>query len=188
MHFLKFIPGELGTRYARALVDVITRPGAATTPEKVTAELSDFVAVLEGSRELRNVLTSPAVAPRDKAAVISGLASRLGMSRTTQNFLKVVVDRRRLDLLDQMLTAFETLLDERLGMARAEVASAQPLESGQQHLLAARLTEVTGRKVRLRLSVDPKLLGGVAVQIGSTMYDGSVRGKLEAIERRLATE
>ena len=178
----------LANRYARALVDVITKPGAAVTPEKTTAELESFVSTFQASPELRNVLISPAVAPQKKRAIIAGLGERLGLSRTTQNFLYVITNHRRLGLLDQILAAIERLLDERLGVVRAEVASAQPVEPEQQSAVAAGLGKVTGKQVRARFSVDPSLLGGVVARIGSTIYDGSVRGRLQALERRLIAE
>jgi len=178
----------VATRYARALVDVVTKPGAASTPEAATAELDSFAAAFAVSAELRNVLLSPAIAPVKKKAVIAGLASRLGLSRTTRNFLYVVADHRRLGMLPEMRAAFQGLLDERLGIVRVDVASAQPIDAGQQQALAARLGERTGRQVRLNCSADPALLGGLVARIGSTIYDGSVRGRLRAIERRLATD
>ena len=178
----------LATRYARALVDVATKAGAATTPEKTAVELADFIAVLNRSAELRGVLVSPAVAPAKKKLIITEIGARLGLSRTTLNFLRVVIDHRRLALLPEMLPAFQALLDERMGVVRAEVASAQAVDPDQQSALAARLGALTGKRARLHFTVDPSLLGGVVARIGSTIYDGSVRGRLQAIGRRLAAE
>jgi F-type H+-transporting ATPase subunit delta len=137
---------------------------------------------------LRTVLASPAVVPNQKKALVAALAARLGLAAVTQNFLRVVIDHRRLALLDEMIEAFEKILDERRGIVRAALASPQPVEPDQQSLLAARLASVTGRQVRLNVSVDPALLGGAVARIGSTVYDGSLRGRLRALERRLAQE
>jgi len=178
----------LTNRYARALVDVVTRPGAAGGPEAVVGELRAFVAALRSSVELRNVLVSPAVAPAKKRAIIDIIGARLELSRSARNFLCVVIDHRRVGLLEEMTTAFEVLLDERRGVVRADVASAQPIEPGQQEGLAGRLGTLTGRQVRLRFTVDTALLGGLVVRVGSTVYDGSVRGRLRALGRRLAAE
>lgn len=180
--------GALANRYGRALVDVVTRPGAAVTPEKATTELADFLVALEASPALRNVLISPAVAPGKKTAIIAELGRRLDLSRTIQNFLRVVIDHRRLALLEEMAAAFEAQLDERRGVVRARIASAQPVDSDQQSALAAGLGQLTGRQVRLDFSVDAKLLGGLVARIDSTIYDGSVRGRLRALGRRLAAE
>jgi F-type H+-transporting ATPase subunit delta len=179
--------GALANRYASALVDVVSRtpvPG----PEKTAAELAAFLAAFHASLDLRNVLLSPAVAPDKKKAVILALGARIGLSGTTANFLRVVTDHRRLGLLDEMLAAFQALLDERHGILRADVASAQPVQEDLQSALAAGLSRVTGKQVRPRFTVDPALLGGVVARIGSTIYDGSVRGRLHVLGRRLAAE
>lgn len=180
--------GALANRYARALVEVATKPGASVSPEQIIDELRSFIGVLNASAELRNVLLSPAVTPDKKKALLDALGQRLVISATTRNFLRVVMDHRRLAYLEQMLSGFQTLLDEQMGIVRAEVTAAQPVESGQQAAMAARLGELTGKKVRLDFSVDARLLGGVVARIDSTIYDGSVRGQLRAIERRLATD
>ena len=178
----------LANRYARALVDVAVKPGAAETPERIAVELADFLTAFRSSAELRSVLVSPAVAPEKKRSVLAGLGEKLGLGRTTQNFLRVVIDHRRLALVGEMLSAFQALLDERAGIARAEVTAAQPVEETQQAALAEKLSGVTGKRVRAQFAVDPALLGGAVARIGSTIYDGSVRGRLRAIGRRLAAE
>jgi F-type H+-transporting ATPase subunit delta len=181
----------LANRYAQALVDVVTGTApvsAGLTPEKITGELRDFIAAFRSSTDLRNVLESPAAAPDKKKAIIAELGQRLGLSRVAQNFLLTVTAHRRLRLIEEMLESFETLLDERMGIVRAEVAAARPVDGEQQSALAARLGALTGKQVRLHLSIDPSLLGGVVARIGSTIYDGSVKGQLHALGRRLATE
>jgi F-type H+-transporting ATPase subunit delta len=178
----------LANRYARALADVVTAPGSEVTAEEAVAQLGAFAALLESSSELRRVLTSPTVPPARKKALLARLGSRLGVARTTQNFLYVVSDHRRLGLLGQMREALEKLLDERMGVARAAIASAQPIEAVHQAALAGKLSRLTGKQARLEFAVDPALLGGVVARIGSTIYDGSVRGRLRALGRRLATE
>jgi len=100
----------------------------------------------------------------------------------------VVAHHRRLLLLAEMLSAFQVLLDERAGIVRAEVAAAQPMEEPQQAALAEKLSRVTGKRVLPQFAVDPALLGGAVARIGSTIYDGSVRGRLRAIGRRLAAD
>ena len=91
-------------------------------------------------------------------------------------------------LLGEMIDGLEKVLDERAGVVRAGITAAQPVETAQQSLLAGRLGALTGRQVRLDYAVDPGLLGGAIARIGSTIYDGSVRGRLRALERRLAQE
>ena len=182
------MPAALANRYARALVEVAVKPGAAQTPERIAAELADFLAAFHSSAELRGVLVAPSVAPDKKKSVLAGLADKLGLGRTTQNFLRVVIDHRRLPMLGEMLAAFQAALDERAGVVRAEVTAAQPVEETQQVALAEKLSAVTGKRVLPQFAVDPALLGGAVARIGSTIYDGSVRGRLQAMGRKLATE
>jgi F-type H+-transporting ATPase subunit delta len=177
----------LANRYARALVEVLTLPGAAA-PDALLGELSAFLEVFRGSSDLRNVLLSPAVAPQKKKDLIAALGARLSLGRVSRNFLYVVTDHRRLNLLGEMLAAVEALLDERRGVVRADITTAQPAAPDQQAALAGKLSHKTGRQVRATYSTDPALLGGAVVRIGSTVYDGSVRGQLAALQRRLGAE
>ncbi len=182
------MPAALAGRYARALADVVSAPGADLTADAAISQLRDFAAALASSSELRTVLVSPAVPPDKKKALVATLAVRLGLAGTTQNFLRVVIDHRRLTLLGEMIEALQKVLDERSGIIRARIVAAQPVEPPQQSLLADRLSRLTGSQVRLDFSVDPALLGGLVARIDSTIYDGSVRGRLRALQRRLASE
>lgn len=180
--------GALANRYARALADVTTKPGAPVSVDKVTAELADFIAVLDASAELRHALASPAIPQKSKKALVGQLSGRLGLSGITRNFLLIVVDHRRAGLLPEILAAFQAQLDERMGVARAEVAAAQPVEDEQRAAMAERLGRLIGKQVRLNVTIDPSLLGGAVARVGSTIFDGSLRGQLHALERKLATE
>ena len=175
------------SRYASALVDVVTAQAAAD-PANVVQELRAFEGVLAESAELRNSLASPAVAPGRKRAVVRRIAEKLGIGRIPRNFLLVLTDHRRIATLSQVIDAFDVKLDERLGFVRAEVRSARELEQRQRSALEEGLARLTGKKVRARFAVDAGLIGGVVARIGSTIYDGSVRGQLDNLSRRLATE
>ena len=178
----------LASRYAGALVDVVTGPRAAAQPQQVSGELRSFQQALEGSSELHNALTSPAVAPSRKKAVVAKILARMGGSGITRNFLFVLIDHHRIAALADIVDAFEQLVDERLGFTRAEVTSARPLNETQQGAVLSQLERLTGKRVRPRFGVDEALIGGVVARIGSTVYDGSVRGQLESLGRRLASE
>jgi len=140
---------------------------------------------LSASSDLPAVLLSPAVPPARKRAVVSRLAAQLGVSTLVQNFLFVVIDRRRIAMLKDIRQAFETLLDERVGVVRADVSSARELASAQREKIRQQLARATGKQVRCEFAVDGDLVGGVVVRVGSTIYDGSVRGQLEALRQRL---
>jgi F-type H+-transporting ATPase subunit delta len=178
----------LASRYASALVDVATDPRSGVDPHQVLRDLRSFAEVFTGSPELRNALTSPSVPPARKRAVVGRISEMLAVSRIARNFLFVLTDRRRIGMLAEDLEAFELLLDERLGFTRADVSSAGELDQPQRDALAHRFEQLTGRKMRMRFSVDGGLIGGLVARIGSTVYDGSVRGQLEVLGKRLLSE
>ena len=178
----------IATRYANALADVVTAPSGGVLPEDALRELRDFESTLRSSAELYNSLTSPAVPPARKRAVVGRIADELKLSRVTRNFLFVLIDHRRIASLDAVVHSLETTLDERLGFARADVTSARELSEAQRAALNQQLERTTGKRIRMHFAVDAALIGGVVARIGSTVYDGSVRGQLEALGRRLSTE
>jgi len=143
-------------------------------------------ALIAGSADLRNALLSPAVSPSRKRAVMAKLTAELNIARPVRNFLYVIIDHRRVVNFSSIVEAFEALLDERLGYVRADVASAQPLPDGQRQRLEAEISRVAGRKAKLKFTVDPALVAGVVARIGSTVYDGSVRGQLDKLRVMLA--
>ncbi|MGO9010414.1 MAG: ATP synthase F1 subunit delta [Bryobacteraceae bacterium] len=175
------------TRYANALADVVTAAGSALAPQNAVAELRTFESALR-SAELRNALITPAVPPGRKRAVVGRVADILGLSRITRNLLFVLIDHRRIAAFSDVVNAFEQVLDERLGFARAQVASARELSEGQRAALTAALEKASQKRLRAQFAVDPALIGGVVARIGCTVYDGSVRGQLQVLERRLSAE
>jgi F-type H+-transporting ATPase subunit delta len=128
------------------------------------------------------------VPPGRKRAVVGRIADTLKLSRITRNFLYVLIDHRRISGLPDILHSLEVIVDERLGFARAEVSSARELTEAQRTALNARLERMTGKRIRMRFTVNPALIGGAVARIGSTVYDGSVRGQLDSLGRRLVTE
>jgi F-type H+-transporting ATPase subunit delta len=178
----------LASRYASALVDVATGPKSGLDPHQVLRELRAFEEVYAGSVELRNALTSPSVPPARKRAVVGGIGDKIAISRITRNFLFVLSDHRRFSLLHEVLEAFDLLLDERLGFTRAEISSARELSQPLRDAVSHQLERLTGKQVRMRYTVDRELIGGLVARIGSTVYDGSVRGQLQALGKRLAAE
>jgi F-type H+-transporting ATPase subunit delta len=176
------------TRYARALADVVMAPGSGTSAEKALAELRDFNAAIRSSVELRHALQSPAVAAGRKRAVVSKLAEPMGIGGKIRNFLFVVIDHRRTNLLPAIAEALEAAIDERMGRVRADVRTARDLSEDQRRAIAAALAGVAGMEVRCEFGTDENLLGGVTASVGSTVYDGSVRGRLESLRRRMVVE
>ncbi len=182
------MPAAVAARYARALVDVVLGPTAGVEPERVLAELRAFQLALSESVALSTILSSPAIAPARKRSVVNRLAESANASRPVRNFLLVLIDHRRAGMLPEIISAFERMVDERLGMVQVEVVSALPLSDRQREALTWRLERTTGKKVSLNLQVNGELIGGILVRMGSTVYDGSVRGQLETLGRRLRAQ
>lgn len=178
----------VAARYANALADVVTASTSVLAPQKAVAELRAFESALEGSHELREALTTPAVPNSRKKAVIGRIADVLEISRVPRNFLFVLTDHRRIASLAAIRQQFEDVIDERLGFARADVESAAQLSEQQQAALNAQLERLTGKRIRMHFAVDPALIGGAVARIGSTVYDGSVRGQLASLKHRLTAE
>ena len=178
----------VATRYAHALADVVTSPTSKTGAGVTITELRSFEAALRSSFELQNALTTPAVPAARKRAVVGRIAEVLQLSRISRNFLFVLVDHRRITSLSDIIHSFELVVEERLGFARAEVRSASELTEPQRAALTRQLERLTGKRIRARYAVDVVLIGGVVARIGSTVYDGSVRGQLNSLQRRLGAE
>lgn len=178
----------VANRYARALADIAFAPGSGLDAAAALTQLRAFAQLPRDYADLKNVLLSPAVGAARKHAVVAKLGEPLGLHRLVKNFLFVLVDHRRVAMLDEIVAAFEAAVDERTGRVRAQVSSASALPVTEQLLLEQQLGTMTGKKVRCDFEVDPDLLGGVSVRVGSTIYDGSVRGRLNALKRRLSAE
>jgi F-type H+-transporting ATPase subunit delta len=172
-------------QYATALADIVLEQGAA---EPTRVQLQDFRVAYEESAELRNFLASPAVSRESKHAVIEKLVARLGASRIIRNFLFVMSDNQRVHLLPEIEQTFEAVLRQRQGVAEAEVTSAMELSEGQKTNLLRTLERLSGKKIQAKYSLDSSLLGGAVVRVGDTIYDGSVRNKLNQLRAQLASE
>jgi F-type H+-transporting ATPase subunit delta len=172
-------------RYARALMEVVTSPAMPMDPNKAVEELRAIHQMVAESADLHNALLSPAVSVPRKRAVLARLLQPFGASPAVRNFLFVVIDHRRIDELGSMVEAFDALLDERLGLVRADVASANLLTEAQKSSLEGELSRLSGKRAKLTFVIDPTLIGGVVAKMGSRVYDGSVRGQLEKLRVKL---
>lgn len=178
----------VGMRYAKALLDILMAPGSKVNPQDAREQLRDVAATIDTSSTLKAALLSPAVPPARKRAVIGRLIDPLHVSKPVRNFLYVVIDHRRIMQLSSIVDAYEAQLDERLGFVRAEVSSALLLNDEQKESLEAELSRLSGKKAKAAYMIDPSLIGGVVARLGSTVYDGSVRGQLERLRTKLLSE
>ena len=175
----------VANRYAQALVDVVTAPDSGVAPEQAESQIRLFEDLFAESAELRTILLNPAVPPPRKRAVIARLADATGASEIIRNFLYVIIDHRRLNVFKEIRVAIQDLLDERIGLVRADVSSAAALSEAQRERIRQELSRITGKQVRCEYTVEDELIGGAVVQVGSSVFDGSIRGRLEALRDHL---
>jgi F-type H+-transporting ATPase subunit delta len=176
------MPTAVANRYARALADVVAATG---NYRQVLEELGDFAAAYRESAELREICETPAVALAQKLGVLEAIARRLGSSHATLNFLRVLLSHYRLPLLEEAIQAFRNVAYARLGIVQVKISSAADLTNQEQGLLRTRFNELTRQQSELEFRLDRDLIGGIVAQIGSTVYDGSIRGHLNRIREQL---
>jgi len=168
-------------RYATALIDVLY-------PDKAEAgllQLQSFASLLKEHPDSRRYLENPAMTGVRRDRLLKEISVALGFDRRVANFINILTDRNRLPILEEILAEYQRLMDKRLGIIRARVTAARALDPGQQRELAHRLQQSTGKQVRMEVAIDASLIGGVVAQVGSTIYDGSVRQQLQAFKSRL---
>ena len=174
-------------RVARPYAEALLR--AARTTESALAtrqELGRFAELLAGNPALGRAFASPGVALDAKRRVFDQVAAGAAVGPLAKSFLALLLANHRLARLPEMLEAFDSLLNRRLGVVEAEVTTAEPLAGEQSGRLAAALGKLVGAQVKLRLRVDPALVGGFVARVESARFDASVRGQLDRLARRLA--
>ena len=170
--------------YARAFADVVM--SKRLDPAVTLAEAQQMAALARENKGLREVWDAPAISADQKRAVLDSIAQRAGISRTVRNFVAVLIDHRRTRLLSEIVGQFSQELNQRMGFAEAEVTTARELSADERNRLEGDLARVTSKRIRARYSHDPAILGGAIARVGSTVYDGSVKGQLERIRQLLA--
>jgi F-type H+-transporting ATPase subunit delta len=169
--------------YARAFADVVmnNRLDAARTLN----EAQQIGSLVRESKALRDVFDAPSIPAEQKRSLLDAIVQRAGISRPVRNLVAVLIDKRRTKFLDEIVEQFAQELNQRLGFAEAEITTARELGSDERAKLEADLARVTGKKIRARYGQDRTILGGAVARVGSTVYDGSVRGQLARIRQEL---
>jgi F-type H+-transporting ATPase subunit delta len=173
-------------RYARAFADVVA--DSKGDPDKAVAELEQIVSLVESSSELRHIFENPSVVHKQKLNLLDAIIKRIGGSKYLRNFVAVLIDHKRIGQIRDIAQQFKQELDQRMGIAQAEVSSARELTAAEKKSLEGRLAAMTGKTVRASYSQERGLLGGAVVRIGSTIYDGSVKGQLQRMKEEIAGE
>lgn len=169
--------------YGRAMSDVVVDRGLDAA--RVSSELESIRTVLGESADLRTVWDSPSVASDQKLSLLDAIAKKLGISREVRNFVAVLISNRRIHAYGEIAKNAIEQINDRLGIAEAEIVSVRELGTEERRRLEDQVTKVTGKRLRVRYALDPKLMGGVVVKVGSTIYDGSVRGQLQRMKEQL---
>jgi F-type H+-transporting ATPase subunit delta len=170
-------------RYAEAFADVVT--DAKLDTAAIDRQFSDFLATWEGSSELRTFFVNPAVPAPQKIAILDKLNARLGMQKELRNLVAVLTQNDRIGHVVEVAAAYRRILQRQLGIRPAEIVTARELSAGERSSLVAELAKLAGAKIDPSFKLDSSILGGAVVRIGSTVYDGSVRGRLNRLKEAL---
>ena len=170
---------EAAERYAAAFFDLAKDAGAI---DGAASDAGALKALLAESEDLRRLVESPAFSTEDKQAGLVAVAEKAGLDPLVRQFLGVLAGNRRAHELSEVITAFEDLVAKHRGVTTAEVTTARPLSEAQAAELAATLKTAVGRDVEMRTDVQPEILGGLIVKVGSRMFDSSLKTKLEGLK------
>jgi F-type H+-transporting ATPase subunit delta len=175
----------IASRYARAFADVVF--SMKLDPNTTVSEVRSMQQLVQDNIELRRVWEDPSIPAEQKRAVLDGLVQKLGSSRQVRNFFAVLIDHRRVSQLDDIVAEFQHEINDRLGFAEAEISTARALTDSEKRELENQISQLTGKRIQAKYVIDSKLLGGAVVQLGSTIYDGSVHGQLQRLREELAS-
>ncbi len=169
-------------RYAQSLFELADESGVSS---QIEAELVGLQALIDSSPDFQRLISSPVFSAEEQLRAVSSIADKAGMSGLAGNFLRVVAQNRRLFAVPAMIRAYREIAAAARGEVTAEVTSAHALTPAQQEELAATLRTVAGKDVTIQARVDPALLGGLVVRLGSRQIDTSLRTKLNMLELAL---
>jgi F-type H+-transporting ATPase subunit delta len=175
---------SVASTYSRAFADVVL--SAHLDVNRALLDLRAIATLLAESSDLRRVWENPAIPAEQKRRVLDVIAERDGISKQARNLIAVLIDHRRIHFLGPVITQLEKELDARLGFAEAEITSVRELIDSERREFETQVGKLTGKKVRARYTQDASLLGGAIVRVGSTIYDGSVKGQLERIREQIS--
>jgi F-type H+-transporting ATPase subunit delta len=172
----------LAGRYAVALFELAQEQGAL---DVVAGDLQRLREMLVESADLERLIRSPVLSREEQARALTALGERAGFAPLTRQFLGLLAHKRRLFALPEVIEAYDAMLAEHRGEVGAEVVSAVPLSQEQLESVQRQLATAVGQSVKLSIAVDPSLLGGLLVRVGSRMIDASIRTKLHQLELAL---
>jgi len=170
-------------RYATAFADVVA--DARLDSAAIDRQFNDFLATWSGSRELREFFVNPAIPAVQKVAILDKLNAKLGLQKQLRNLIAVLINNDRVGHVNEVAAAYRAILQERSGVRPAEIVTARELGKDERAALVAEVTKLAGGKIDASFKLDRSILGGTVVRVGSTVYDGSVRGRLDRLKEAL---
>ncbi len=176
---------SVASTYARAFADVVL--SGHLDPKRAVGGLHRILDLLAESEDLRRVWENPAVPAEQKRKLLDAIVEREGIEHHVRNLIAVLIDHRRMQFLGRIVEQLRKELDARMGFAEAQITSARELGDAEKRSLESQIEKATGKKVRAHFGLDATLLGGAVVRVGSTIYDGSVKGQLEKIREAISS-
>ena len=173
-------------RYAGAFADVVT--DARLDTAALDRQFSDFLATWNGSSELQAFFINPAIPAAQKIEILDKLNAKLGLQKELRNLLAVLISNNRIGHVAEVAAAYRRILQKRMGIRPAEIVTARQLTGDERTALVAEVAKLAGAKIDASFKLDQSILGGTVVRIGSTVYDGSVKGRLERLKEALISE
>ena len=172
-------------RYATAFAEVVT--DAKLSTDAIDGQLTDFLATWDASPELRTFFVNPAVPAVQKVAILDKLNAKLGMQKELRNLLAVLINNDRIGHVAEVAAAYRRILQEQMGIRPAEIVTARELSKEERNVLVADVAKLAGAKIDASFKLDKSILGGAVIRIGSTVYDGCVRGRLDRLKEALTS-
>jgi len=173
-------------RYAQAFLDVVTEKKLDTAA--IDRQLADFLATWDGSAELREFFENPAIGESRKIEILDKMNAIVGMGRELRNLIAVLIHNGRIGAVHDVSHAYRRALQQRLGIQPAQIVTARELSAPERSALVAEVGKLAGSRIEASFELDKSILGGTVVRIGSTVYDGSLRGRLERLKEQLVAE
>lgn len=173
----------LAARYARAFADVVA--SVRLNPAALDRQFQDFLATWDGSAQMREVFLNPAIPITQKIAVLDKLNTKMGLQRELRNLIAVLINHDRIAVVHDVATAWRAEMQERLGIRQAEIVTARELNEGERAELIAGVRKLAGSLIEPTFKLDPAIIGGTVVRVGSTVWDGSLRGRLDRLREAL---
>ena len=176
---------EISKRYARAIFGIAREEGKT---EEYFGELKGFNDLLAQNDNLKGFMVNPVFAKADKMAVLEKVARKAALSPIMRSFLRILIDKGRIGALAEIQDWYQESLDQLSGRVRVQVTSAYKLSDDLEEKLKVKMEAVTGKKVEMNVERDQSLIGGIVVKVGDTLYDGSIRARLNSIRELLREE